>query len=39
MKNYGKDNDQRMTGKLETSDMNTFTHGVGNRGCSIRISK
>lgn len=39
MKFYGDDNDQRMTGKHETSDIKTFTHGVGNRGSSVRISK
>lgn len=36
---YGKDNHLRMTGKHETSDINTFSSGVGNRGASIRISK
>lgn len=28
-----------MTGIHETSSINTFTHGVGDRGSSIRISK
>ena len=34
---YGEGNDLRMTGKYETSDYNTFSSGVGNRGSSIRI--
>ena len=36
---YGKDNDKRLSGKHETSDIKTFSSGVGNRGASIRISK
>jgi glutamine synthetase len=39
IKHYGKFNELRMTGKHETSDLYTFTSGVGNRGASIRISK
>ena len=35
--NYGDDNDQRLTGQHETSDMNTFSSGVGDRTASIRI--
>ena len=34
---YGIDNKERLTGKHETSDMNKFTYGVGNRNVSIRI--
>jgi len=34
---YGNDNNQRLTGAHETSDMNTFSVGNGHRGCSIRI--
>ncbi len=34
---YGKNNDQRLTGNHETSDINNFSYGVGNRSCSIRI--
>tara|TARA_B100000787_G_scaffold169624_1_gene161404 strand:- start:113 stop:1051 length:939 start_codon:yes stop_codon:yes gene_type:complete len=34
---YGTDNCERLTGKHETSDLNTFTYGVGNRNVSIRI--
>lgn len=33
---YG-DNSERLSGECETSDINTFTCGYGNRGCSIRI--
>lgn len=34
---YGKGNDRRLTGKHETSGYDTFTWGVADRGCSIRI--
>jgi len=34
---YGTGNEDRMTGINETSDYNTFTYGVANRGASIRI--
>lgn len=37
MEVYGKHNDQRMSGMHETSSINNFTYGVGNRGCSVRI--
>jgi len=37
MKVYGKNNDERMSGMHETSSINNFTYGVGNRGCSVRI--
>lgn len=37
MKQYGSDNEKRMTGQHETSDFNTFDYGVGNRGASVRI--
>lgn len=37
MQHYGKDNDQRLSGKHETSNMHRFTTGRGNRGASIRI--
>ena len=36
---YGKGNDRRMTGRLETSDIGTFSWGVANRGASIRIPR
>ena len=34
---YGKGNELRLTGKCETANINTFTHGVGSRNTSIRI--
>ena len=34
---YGPDNHKRLTGRHETCDINTFRHGVGDRGASIRI--
>lgn len=39
LKEYGESNEERMTGKHETSSMDKFSSGVGNRGCSVRISK
>jgi glutamine synthetase len=37
IQNSGKDNYLRLTGKNETSDINTFTIGYGSRDTSIRI--
>jgi glutamine synthetase len=34
---YGENNDKRMTGKNETSDINSFSWGYGSRTTSIRI--
>jgi len=34
---YGDDNQKRMTGQHETSDIKEFSFGVGNRGASFRI--
>jgi glutamine synthetase len=34
---YGVDNRKRLTGLHETSEFDTFTHGVGDRSASIRI--
>lgn len=34
---YGSDNDKRLTGKHETSDIHTFSWDKQNRNCSIRI--
>lgn len=39
LKEYGENNDERMTGKHETSSMDFFTSGIGHRGTSVRISK
>jgi len=36
---YGEGNERRLTGKHETADINTFSYGVANRGCSIRIPR
>ncbi len=37
MEVYGKDNDKRLCGSFETSDMDKFSYGVADRSCSIRI--
>lgn len=34
---YGSGNDERMTGIHETASFDKFTHGIANRGASIRI--
>ena len=34
---YGKNNDQRLTGKHETASIDEYTYGEGDRGASIRI--
>merc|ERR1711893_538832 len=34
---YGDDNNKRLTGIHETSSMDTFSYGVGNRAASFRI--
>ena len=34
---YGVDNELRLSGTHETSDINTFSYSVGGRGSSIRI--
>jgi len=34
---YGTGNEERLTGKHETCDVNTFRSGTGDRGASIRI--
>ena len=36
MEVYGTGNEERMSGKLETSSFHNFTDGIANRGCSIR---
>jgi len=35
---YGVSNELRLSGKHETSDYNTFTYGIGDRGASARIN-
>ena len=37
MKVYGTGNDERMTGKHETASFDKFSHGIANRGASVRI--
>ena len=39
MEVYGKYNELRCSGNHETSDYNTFSYGVANRGSSIRIPR
>jgi glutamine synthetase len=34
---YGEGNEERLTGHHETSSMETFTHGIGDRTASVRI--
>ena len=36
---YGEGNERRLTGKHETSSMDSFSWGVANRGCSIRVGR
>ena len=37
MEVYGTDNDKRMTGIHETASYDVFSHGIANRGSSVRI--
>jgi len=37
--NEGRDNERRLTGLHETSNINDFSAGVANRGASIRIPR
>lgn len=39
IKEYGEDNEQRLTGSHETGSIEQFTWGVANRGTSIRIPR
>jgi glutamine synthetase len=39
IKEYGDDNELRLTGRHETGSIEKFTWGVANRGCSIRIPR
>ena len=34
---YGSGNNERMTGEHETASFDTFSHGIANRGASVRI--
>ena len=37
IKEYGSNNDQRLTGKHETQSIKKFSYGISDRGASIRI--
>ena len=37
IKEYGSDNDMRLTGLHETQNINDFSYGISDRGASIRI--
>jgi len=37
IKEYGSDNDKRLTGKHETQSIKKFSYGISDRGASIRI--
>jgi glutamine synthetase len=37
MAQYGEENDMRLTGANETESYDKFTHGIGDRGASVRI--
>jgi glutamine synthetase len=37
IKVYGKNNNERLSGNHETSNINNYSYGVGERGASIRI--
>jgi len=36
---YGEGNERRLTGKHETSSMDSFSWGVANRGASVRVGR
>lgn len=36
---FGEENHLRLSGKFETSSMDNFTYGVGDRGASVRIPR
>jgi glutamine synthetase len=36
---YGEGNERRLTGLHETASIDTFSWGVANRGCSIRVGR
>ena len=36
---YGEGNERRLTGDCETADINTFSWGVADRGCSMRVPR
>merc|ERR1712087_60390 len=36
---YGEGNERRLTGAHETASIDSFSYGVANRGCSVRIPR
>jgi glutamine synthetase len=38
IQHYGVSNEQRLSGKHETSSYKTFSSGIGDRGVSVRIN-
>jgi len=36
---YGEGNERRLTGAHETASIDTFSYGVANRGCSVRVPR
>ncbi|MBA0588231.1 hypothetical protein Gorai_001343 [Gossypium raimondii] len=36
---YGEGNDHRLTGRHETTDINTFSWRVANRGASVKVGR
>ncbi len=39
VRHFGDDNHMRLCGKFETSSMENFSYGVGDRGASVRIPR
>ena len=39
LEHFGEDNHMRLCGNFETSSMQNFTYGVGDRGASVRIPR
>ena len=37
VRHFGDDNHMRLCGKFETSSMEEFSYGVGDRGASVRV--
>lgn len=36
---YGEGNDRRLTGRHETTNIDTFSWGVANRGASVKVGR
>ena len=39
MTHFGEDNHLRLVGKFETSSMEEFSYGIGNRGASVWVPR